>query len=99
MRISAVFVILAPLLALGPSQELIAPAAPAGGPPAAVALTTPGANTRLQGDLERLIESPGWRGDRWSVLVVSLDKGDTLFNHGGDESLVPASNLKLFTTA
>jgi serine-type D-Ala-D-Ala carboxypeptidase/endopeptidase (penicillin-binding protein 4) len=98
MRISAIFVILAPLLALGPAQEMIAPAAPAGGP-VVMAAPTPAINTRLQGDLERMIESPGWRGDRWSVLVVSLDKGDTLFNHGGDESLMPASNLKLFTTA
>jgi serine-type D-Ala-D-Ala carboxypeptidase/endopeptidase (penicillin-binding protein 4) len=55
--------------------------------------------TALSGDLERLVTSSGWNGDQWSVLVVSLDKGDTLFAHGADTHLAPASGLKLFTTA
>jgi D-alanyl-D-alanine carboxypeptidase/D-alanyl-D-alanine-endopeptidase (penicillin-binding protein 4) len=38
-------------------------------------------------------------GARYSVLVVSLDRGDTLFAHQADEALAPASNLKLFSTA
>jgi D-alanyl-D-alanine carboxypeptidase/D-alanyl-D-alanine-endopeptidase (penicillin-binding protein 4) len=53
----------------------------------------------LQQDLERLISGPRWSRARWGVMVLSLDEGDTLFSHGGDELLVPASNLKLFTTA
>ena len=32
-------------------------------------------------------------------MVISLDKGDTLFSHGADDAVEPASNLKLFTTA
>lgn len=53
----------------------------------------------LATELERAIEALGWDDDRWSVMVVSLDVGDTLFAHGAEESLAPASNLKLFTTA
>ncbi len=53
----------------------------------------------LQADLERLINSPGWPSDRWSTMVVSLDKGDTLFAHGAGDLLAPASNMKVFTTA
>ena len=99
MRIPVALLILTPLLGLVPAQQVLAPvvAVPDSVVPAVAAPAAPA--TRLQNDIERLIESPGWAGDRWSVLVVSLDKGDTLFNHGGDESLIPASNLKLFTTA
>ena len=53
----------------------------------------------LGNDLERIINGAGWSSDRWSVLVVSLDKGDTLFAHQADKHLAPASGLKLFTTA
>lgn len=92
--------ILAPVVALGPAQETFAPAGPpVAAAPAAVVAAPSAATTRLQADLERLINSPGWRGDRWSVMVVSLDKGDTLFNHNGDDQLVPASGLKLYTTS
>ena len=100
MRIPVVTWFLTPALALVPVQQMAAPEAPASVSAVleAAAPTTPAA-TRLQADLERLIESPRWSGDRWSVLVVSLDRGDTLFSHAADESLTPASNLKLFTTA
>lgn len=54
---------------------------------------------QVRSDLERLIQSPGWRGDRWGVLVVSLDRGDTIFAHNADAMLAPASNMKLFTSA
>lgn len=53
----------------------------------------------LRSDLERLIQGPAWRGDKWSVMVVSLDRGDTLFAHEPDATLAPASNMKLFTSA
>jgi serine-type D-Ala-D-Ala carboxypeptidase/endopeptidase (penicillin-binding protein 4) len=53
----------------------------------------------LQTDLAEIIRRPGWNGDRWSVMVVSLDRGDTLFMHGAGDALAPASNMKLYTTA
>lgn len=53
----------------------------------------------LQGELTRAIRSPRWRGDEWGVLVVSLDRGDTLFALNPDRPLAPASNMKLYTTA
>lgn len=97
MRILVAAFLIAPLLALVPLQQN-GPMAP---PAASVVIAPPPVTTptRLQNDLERLIQSPGWRGDKWGVMVVSLDKGDTLFSHSPDESMVPASNLKLFSTA
>lgn len=82
--------------------DAIAPPLPASGPAPAVAVAAPAVSPaimELQGDLERLIRSPGWKGDEWGVMVVSLDKGDTLFSHHPDVPLTPASNLKLYTSA
>ena len=36
---------------------------------------------------------------KWGVIVVSLSSGDTLFTHHGDDQLLPASTMKLFTSA
>ncbi len=99
MRITVAAVLLAPVLALVPARQMMAPAAPRATTVPVVVAPATTTSTRLQADLERLINSPGWRGDRWSVMVVSLDRGDTLFSHGADDAVAPASNMKLFTTA
>lgn len=39
------------------------------------------------------------RSGRWGVLVVSLSRGDTLFNRNADSALLPASTMKVFTSA
>ncbi len=73
-----------------------------GKPPDSAPGWRPDASARvrdLRSELERLIESPRWRSDEWSVMVVSLDAGDTLFDHSPMQPLAPASNLKLFTSA
>ena len=66
---------------------------------AGAGLAIPATTQELARDLEQALEAPGWDDDRWSVLVVSVDGGDTLFSHDPGASLAPASNLKLFTTA
>jgi D-alanyl-D-alanine carboxypeptidase/D-alanyl-D-alanine-endopeptidase (penicillin-binding protein 4) len=71
------------------------------GPSAAAATTAAAVDASvasLRTDLAEIIRRPGWTGDRWSVMVRSLDRGDTLFMTGA-EPLAPASNMKLFTTA
>ncbi len=93
--------LLAPALAFMAVQDR-GPAVPeaeaAAVAPVVTAAPRAAAVTALSSDLQRLITT-GWTGDQWSVLVVSLDKGDTLFAHGADTQLAPASGLKLFTTA
>jgi serine-type D-Ala-D-Ala carboxypeptidase/endopeptidase (penicillin-binding protein 4) len=74
----------------------------AGGPDASGAEEAAAAEAMrvaLEGDLREIIARPRWTGDEWSVMVRSLDRGDTLFSFGGDTPLAPASNMKLFTTA
>ncbi|MBD0320180.1 MAG: D-alanyl-D-alanine carboxypeptidase, partial [Gemmatimonadetes bacterium] len=51
--------------------------------------------SELGRDLRDLVRGPGTH----AVLVVSLDRGDTLFSWNADARLTPASNLKLFSTA
>ncbi|HEV2131562.1 MAG TPA: D-alanyl-D-alanine carboxypeptidase/D-alanyl-D-alanine-endopeptidase, partial [Longimicrobiaceae bacterium] len=55
--------------------------------------------TELRNDLLSSIREPGWREVRYGVMVVSLDRGDTLFALNPDLPLAPASNMKLFSTA
>lgn len=73
-----------------------------GVPSAAVPVAEPALTPeteRLAFDLAGMIRVPGWSNDAWGVLVVSLDHGDTLFAHRADQPLIPASNLKLYTSA
>ncbi len=53
----------------------------------------------LRQDLSALLNTPSLRGAEWSVLVVSLEEGDTLFARNENRSLAPASNMKIATTA
>ncbi|XHU95216.1 MAG: D-alanyl-D-alanine carboxypeptidase/D-alanyl-D-alanine-endopeptidase [cyanobacterium endosymbiont of Rhopalodia gibba] len=37
--------------------------------------------------------------DNWGILVEKLEEGTTLYSHNADKFFIPASNIKLFTTA
>ena len=54
---------------------------------------------RLREDLSALLNTPSLRSAEWSVLVVSLEGGDTLFARDENRFLAPASNMKIATTA
>ena len=53
----------------------------------------------LQGRLVEAFGTYTWGDAQWGVLVVSLDTNDTLFAVAPDEPMIPASNVKLLTTA
>ena len=96
------FVLLIIMLGAAPAaalQENAAPPIPVGATGVAESAAVSASVGSLRADLTRLVESPNWGGDRWSVIVVSLSRGDTLFGHDADAFLAPASNMKLFTTA
>src|SRR3954466_5929202 len=77
-----------PLVPQGPTPTVAAPASGGTNAPSSPEVES------LQRDLEKLVNPPGWGSDRWSVMVVSLDRGDTLFSHGPAELVAPASNMK-----
>ncbi|MGD2123955.1 MAG: D-alanyl-D-alanine carboxypeptidase/D-alanyl-D-alanine-endopeptidase [Gemmatimonadota bacterium] len=53
----------------------------------------------LQNDLEAILRATGNRNGRWGVLAVSLDQHDTLLALNARQPMVPASNVKVLTTA
>ena len=54
---------------------------------------------RLQNEIRETFESYTWGTARWSVLVYSLDSGETIFSIDPESAIAPASNIKLLTTA
>ncbi len=53
----------------------------------------------LQNEIRETFESYTWGTARWSVLVCSLDSGETIFSIDPESAIAPASNIKLLTTA
>ena len=75
-----------------------APAKPAAKVIRALNYTTPRSTSALSADLEHMITSRTRHGT-WGAMVVSLTRGDTLFAWHADAELLPASTMKLFTSA
>lgn len=69
--------------------------------PASCALSsTRGAGEEILAEsLARLLAHPALRHSGTALLVVSLDRGDTIHVREADRLYTPASNLKLFTAA
>lgn len=79
---------------------VLSPSTPALGPEARLSISgaAPADPTTLGATLARLATA-GSRSERWGIIVVSLDRGDTLWTHNADEAMAPASNMKLYTSA
>ena len=56
-------------------------------------------NSHLPATLDRLLEDPCLRRARVGVRVESLGNDRILYDRNGDRSLMPASNVKIFTAA
>ncbi len=59
-------------------------------------LADAGAAKRIRAFLD---SSPVARTAFWGICVVDLDDGRVIFDRNGNRPFVPASNVKLFTTA
>lgn len=70
-----------------------------GSPSPELSATDEAARDELSAELGRILDRIRWRSARWSVLAVSLDRGDTLFARNLRTPLAPASNAKLLTSA
>tara|TARA_Y100000590_G_scaffold175894_1_gene201014 strand:- start:8329 stop:9954 length:1626 start_codon:yes stop_codon:yes gene_type:complete len=53
----------------------------------------------LRRDISGFLDGTRLRSAKWSVMVVSLDMGDTLFARNENLQVTPASNMKIVTTA
>jgi D-alanyl-D-alanine carboxypeptidase/D-alanyl-D-alanine-endopeptidase (penicillin-binding protein 4) len=64
----------------------------------AISYDAPRSVPALAGDLASQLTHKV-RGGHWGAIVVSLTRGDTLFEENADQPLQPASTMKLFTSA
>jgi D-alanyl-D-alanine carboxypeptidase/D-alanyl-D-alanine-endopeptidase (penicillin-binding protein 4) len=53
----------------------------------------------LEPTITSIIERPMFASSRWGILVEAADSNQTLYAHNANEFLIPASNIKLLTTA
>ena len=54
---------------------------------------------RLRGQLTLLFSDPAFANAQWGVMIRSVGPGETLFSLNDEKGFMPASNLKIFTTA
>lgn len=54
---------------------------------------------RLRSDLDRIFADQNFVSAQWGVEVVSLDRGEVLYEHNPGRLYMPASNNKLLTTS
>ena len=57
------------------------------------------AHADLAGRIDPVISQSLHKGVVFSIEVVKADTGRTVYEHGAKESLIPASNMKIITTA
>jgi D-alanyl-D-alanine carboxypeptidase/D-alanyl-D-alanine-endopeptidase (penicillin-binding protein 4) len=89
----------APLASPARGREEAAPTdAPAVALTAGLAAPDPEVDA-LRRSIDAVLRGARWSRARWSVLAISLDRGDTLYARDAHEALTPASNVKLVTTA
>ena len=55
--------------------------------------------TRTQAAVTEILNEPDLPSAIWGIYVRDLASGRTVYSHNSDKNLIPASNLKLFTTA
>ena len=62
---------------------------------------SPATNERaaLRYTIDSMLAAPEVRQARWGVLIVDPDKGDTIYSRDAGKLMVPASNMKILTSA
>jgi serine-type D-Ala-D-Ala carboxypeptidase/endopeptidase (penicillin-binding protein 4) len=57
------------------------------------------ASLKFAGRAEALLAEPSVSKGEWGLLIADAQTGETLYEQNADKLFIPASNLKLFTTA
>lgn len=55
--------------------------------------------TKLRSELDYVFDEPAFADAHWGVVILSLKNGEFLYVRNPHKNFVPASNMKLFTTA
>lgn len=67
--------------------------------PAPLTLSNAPADAELRRKIDETLESSGLGSARWGVFVLSLKDGRVLYARDSDRPFIPASNMKIYTTA
>ena len=59
----------------------------------------PHSSSDLRASVDRLLDAPQFENATWGVKVVNLLSGEVLYERNARKSFVPASNMKLYTSA
>ena len=54
---------------------------------------------QMGNSIDSILQQAPYRNGKWGVLIESLPTGEVLYSRNADEFFIPASNIKLFTTA
>jgi serine-type D-Ala-D-Ala carboxypeptidase/endopeptidase (penicillin-binding protein 4) len=57
------------------------------------------ADVALAQEIDRVIDASDLTRARWGVFVMSMKDGRVLYSRNGDKLFIPASNMKIYTTA
>ena len=69
------------------------------GAPSTFVVSNAPADQLLQHNIDQAINSSGFASASWGVFVMSLRDGRVLYARDADHPFIPASNMKLYTTA
>lgn len=54
---------------------------------------------QLESSIDRIIQQPSYRTAKWGIHIESIDYQGVFYSRNANDFLIPASNMKLFTTA
>jgi len=95
--VAFVLAVTAPVMGVGPQAVRVGVSGNIPKPP--VSLPHPRAGHALDHQIEKILSPGDLRRGFWGIEVVQDEGGRVLYARHGDHLFVPASNLKLFTTA
>src|SRR6478735_10084757 len=60
---------------------------------------TPGTRAELRHAIDSMVAQPKFSNAHWGILIVDPERGDTLYSHNAGKLFMPASNMKILTSA
>jgi D-alanyl-D-alanine carboxypeptidase/D-alanyl-D-alanine-endopeptidase (penicillin-binding protein 4) len=63
------------------------------------AVMSTGTNTALRALIDSMADAPAFANAHWGILIVDPERGDTLYSRNAGKLFMPASNMKILTSA
>jgi D-alanyl-D-alanine carboxypeptidase/D-alanyl-D-alanine-endopeptidase (penicillin-binding protein 4) len=63
------------------------------------AVGSSGSNATLRALIDSMADAPAFANAHWGILIVDPERGDTLYSRNAGKLFMPASNMKILTSA